>query len=91
LDLTFDFGGFSCTSGDFEVVEILEIEPKFRVGVEISREAKSCFGGDAAAFVNNFADSSGRDAEFQSELVDGEMERLHEVLAENFAGMDWRH
>jgi hypothetical protein len=91
LDLTFDFGGFSSAFGDFEIVEVLEIEPEFRIGVEISGEAKGGFGGDAAAFVDDFTDARGGDTELKSELVDGQMERLHEVLAEDFAGMNWRH
>ena len=89
--MAFDFGGFSCAFRYFEVVEILEIEPKFGVGVKISREAEGGFGGDAAALVSNFTDACGRDTQFQSELVDGQIQRLHEVLAEDFAGVDWRH
>jgi len=66
------------------------VEPELWIGVEISSEAEteSGFGGDAPAFVDDFADARGRDAEFEGEFVDGEVEGLHEVLAEDFAGVD---
>lgn len=56
--------------------------------MEISGETESGFGGDASAFVDDFADAGGGDAQLEGESVDGEVEWLHEVLAEDFAGVD---
>lgn len=91
MDLLLNLRDFSGAAGDFDVVEVLQVEPELRVRVEVTRQAQSCLSGDAAASMHNFADAGCWYVEFESELVDGKMERLHKVLAEDFAGMDRRH
>lgn len=91
MDLLFDFREFAGSAGDFDVVKVLQVEPELRVRVEVTRQAQSCLGSDTAASMHNFSDAGCWHVEFERELVDGKMKRLHEVLAKDFAGMDRRH
>lgn len=89
--LALDFGDFPRAAGTFEIIEVLKIEPKFGIGVEVASQAESGLSGDPATLVHNFANPGGRNVEFERELVDRQAEGLHKILAEDFAGMDRRH
>src|SRR3989338_8542988 len=77
-------------SGYFQVVEVLQVEPELGIGVEVARQAQGSIGANATALVHNFTNPGGGNTKFQRQLVDGEAERLHEILPENFAGVDRR-
>src|SRR5712691_8638642 len=72
-------------------IEVLKIQPELRVGVEVSRQPQGSLRGDAAPFVHNFTDACSRDMQLERQLVDGEAERLHKILTEDFPRMDRRH
>ena len=91
MHLALDFDRRARASLDFEVEEVLQIEPELGIGVEVARQAQGCVGGDAAALMHNFADAGRRHVQVERQPVDREGERLHEILAQDLARMDRRH
>ncbi len=89
--MAFDFGGGVRTPGNFQIVEVLQVQPEFGIGIEVAGEAQSGVRSDAAALVNDFPNACGGDMEIQRQLVHREAERLHEILEEDFARVDRRH
>jgi hypothetical protein len=91
MHLAFNLSRLPMTPGDFEVIEVLQIQPKLGIGVEKSRQPQSCFRGNAAAFMDNFTDAGRWNVQFEGKLVDRELQRFHEIFAQNLSGMDWGH
>ena len=58
--MALDLDGGARAPLDFEVEEVLQVQPELRVGFEVARQAQSRVGGNAAAFVDNFGDASRR-------------------------------
>jgi len=91
MHVALDFRKLARPPGDFQVIEVLQIEPELRVGVEEPRQAQSGLGGYPAALMHNFADAGRRNVQFKREPVGRQVQRLHEIFVENLSGMDWRH
>jgi len=53
MHVTFDFDPRARTPFDFEVEEILQVQPELGVGLEIARQAQGGIGGNPAAFVDD--------------------------------------
>ena len=83
LDLARDF-----IFGHFQVLARLQVHPKCRAVLEVTREAQSRVRRDPAPLVDDVSDARHRDAEVQTHPVHAQAERLHEFLAENLARMD---
>jgi hypothetical protein len=72
---------------DIEIVSGLEAHPKFRGRTEIAGQAKSGVRSNGTPFIDNLADSGGRDAEIAREAIAGDAEIGHKPLTQNFAWM----
>lgn len=70
------------------VVAVLEVEPEFVAGVEVTGEAEGGIGGDAAGVVDDVAYAALRNIEILGEAILGHAERLEKFLQEDFARMD---
>ena len=75
---------------NFEIVGGLQIQPETGAGVEVSSQPQRRIRSYTAPLVDNFGNSRYRDAEIESQPVHAELERFHELGAENLARMDWR-
>ena len=89
-DPAFDFAGYAGTSFDFEIEEVLEVQPELSIGLEVARQAQGGVRGNASALMHNLADTRRRHVQLKRQPVDGEAERFHEVLAQDLAGMHGR-
>jgi hypothetical protein len=56
-----------------EVMLGLEIEPELGAVAEVAGETKSCVGGDAAFFGEDFADAGLGDADVFAETIGGDL------------------
>ena len=91
LDLAVDLGGFAGAALALEIVKILEVEPKFGVGLEIARQAQGGFRSDAAALVHDFSNARGGDVQLEGEFVYRQAKGLHEIFAQDFSRVHGRH
>src|SRR5580704_7689904 len=66
----------------------LEIQPETRAGLEIPRKPQGGIWRDAATFVNDLRNTRHRNVEIERQPIHAELKRLHELCAQNFAGMD---
>ncbi len=57
MDVACDFGSGGGAPGYFQVIEVLQVEPEFVVGVEVAGETQGGVRGDAGALVDNFRDA----------------------------------
>jgi len=89
--VTFNFHYHARTPFNLKIEEILQVQPKLRVGLKVTRQAQGGIGGYAAAFVHDFTNASGRHVEVKSQSVNSEAQRLHEILAEDLSGMNRGH
>jgi hypothetical protein len=69
----------------------LQIKPELEVGVEVAGEAKGGVRADTAAFVEDLRNARGGDVEIERQLVCRKAQRLHEILAKDFARVNGRH
>src|SRR5208282_2833703 len=69
MDMALDLGERSGTPGNFEIVEVLQVQPEFRVSFEITSQAQSRVRCDAAALVHNFTNACRGYVQFQSQFV----------------------
>ena len=74
--------------GDLEVVAGLEVEPELRGSAKELCQAQRGIGGYAAAALDDFRNALRWDTQFAGEGVAAEVQGLHEVLQEVFAGVD---
>jgi len=66
--------------GQKQFVVLLDIHPEIGARTEVPRQTQSCIGGDPAVLVDDLADAGDRHVQFQSEAVDRNSQRLHELL-----------
>src|SRR5450756_821417 len=76
--------------GQKQFVVLLNIHPEIGARAEVARQTQCCIGGDPAMLVDDLADAGDRYVQFQSEAVDRNSQRLHELLAEHFAWVNRR-
>jgi hypothetical protein len=91
IDLPLDLRDFAGAAGNLDVVEVLQVEPKLGVVVEITRQTQSGLCGNPPTPMHNFSNASCWNMELERELVDGQMKRFHEIFAKDFAGVDRGH
>ena len=91
MHLPLDLEGRTGVPRHFQVIEVLQVEPEFRIGAKIARQAQGGVGRDAAPLAHNLTDAGGGNTQLKRQLVNRQAERLHEVLAQNFSRMDGRH
>jgi len=77
------------TLSDFQVVTDLHAEPDSCAGAEIASQAHGGIHRDCALAVDDLADANGSDANIMRQAILSQTERLHEVLEQDFTGMDW--
>jgi hypothetical protein len=75
-------------AGQKQFVVLLNIHPKIGARAKVARQTQCCIGGNPAMLVDDLADAGDRHMQFQSEAVDRNSQRLHELLAEHFAGVN---
>lgn len=78
------------SSNLFQIKKILQIQPEFGIRLEIPRQAQCRVRGYAAPLMHDLANPSRGDVQIERELVDGQIQGLHEIFAQDFAGMDRR-
>src|SRR6266700_1832240 len=66
----------------------LQSRPDFRGNSEKSAKPQSRIGGDRPPPVNDLADAARQYVYFPCELINAQVERLDEILKENFSRMD---
>src|SRR6266446_1848278 len=91
MHLTLYFGDLARTPCNFQIKEILEVQPELGVRVEVSCQAQRSLRRDSAPLVYYFADTSSGHVQFERKLVDCQAEWLHKVLTEDFTRMHRRH
>ena len=74
--------------GDRQRVAVLEVHPAPRIGPEIARETQRGLRRDPAPPAHDLADPRRRHPDRRRKRGGGETERLHEVVLEDFAGVD---
>jgi hypothetical protein len=90
MHLALNLRDFAGTPGDFQIVEILQIQPKLSIRAEIPRESQRGLRCDSPALVHDFTDAGCRYVQFERQPVDRQMERLHEILTQDFTRVDRR-
>jgi hypothetical protein len=65
----------------------LQIQPKARAGVEVTREPQRRVGTYSSAAMDDFRDSRHRYVKIKRQPVHAELERFHEICSQNFAGV----
>ena len=73
---------------DREFVAVLEAHPAPRIGAEIARQPQRGLRRDPAPPAHDLADPSRSHPDRARKRGGGEPERLHEVVLEDFAGVD---
>jgi hypothetical protein len=76
--------------GYFEIEGGLKIQPETRACIEVSGQPQRRVRSYAAALVDDLGNSRHWHAKIKRQSVHTEPERLHELGAEDFAGMDGR-
>src|SRR6266571_2401773 len=66
----------------------LQSRPDFRGNSEKPTKPQSRIGGDRPPPVNDLADAARRYVDFPRKLINAQVERLDEILKENFSRMD---
>jgi hypothetical protein len=91
VHLALYLGDLAGTPCNFQIKEILEVQPELGVGVELSCQAQSGLRRDSAPLVHYFTDTRRWHVQFECKPVDCQAERLHKVLQEDFTRMHRRH
>jgi hypothetical protein len=77
-------------TGQKQFVVLLKIHPEVGGRAEVPRQTQCCIGGNPATLIDDLTDAGDRHMQFQSEAVDRNSQRLHELLAEHFAWVNRR-
>ena len=91
VHLALYLGDLARTPCNFQIKEILEVQPKLGIRVEVACQAQRSLRRDSAPLVYYFADASRRHVQFECKPVDCQAERLHKVLPEDFTRMHRRY
>jgi len=76
------------TAGDTHVVLGLQVDPEARIHTEEQAQTDGGVRGDRPAGVHDVTDAAGRYINVGSQLARGDAHGLHEVLQQNFTGVD---
>src|ERR1700674_2567782 len=76
--------------GQQQFIVLLNIHPEIGARAEVPCQTQCCIGGNPATLVDDLADAVDRYVQFQSEAVERNSQRLHELLAEHFAWVNRR-
>jgi hypothetical protein len=74
----------------FQIIGGLEIQPKPRGGMKVTRKPQGSIRRHPPALVNDLRNSRNRNVEIEGQTIHAEFERLHEFCAQNFARVDRR-
>src|SRR5690242_6247485 len=80
------FGG-QLAAGTFELVVLLQVHPALGIRTEIRGQPQGDVGGDAAPLVGDLVHAGGGDANGGRQRIGRKAERLHELLAQDLAGV----
>jgi hypothetical protein len=69
LYLAIVFRDFTGAPFAFQIIEILQIQPEFRIGFEIACQAECGFRGNPSPLIDDFANTRGRDVQFAGSLL----------------------
>jgi hypothetical protein len=89
LDLLED--GCQAVTFDFDVVAVLEVQPKALSGLEVPREPQGRVGADAPLAMDDLVDAPRWDADRHGKPVLGDLQRLQVLLHQHLSGVDGRH
>jgi len=89
FDFLLDFARLF-VAGEAQVIIGLEAGPHLRRRPEVASQPESGVGRDAALLQNDFVDASRRHPQCLRQGILGQAKRFHELLAENFAGVNRR-
>jgi hypothetical protein len=60
MHVALDFDRYARATLDLQVEEVLQVEPKLGISIEIARQAQCRVGSDATALVENLTDAGRR-------------------------------
>ena len=69
--MALDIGRRTRSSNLFQIEKVLQIQPEFGIGFEVSCQTQGCVRGNATPFMDDLPYPGGRHVQIKGELVDG--------------------